>query len=608
MDFPMNIFSAVKSEIRNFLGSLGLFTKVTLGITLTVTLIICLVTALITVISSKSILAKEEALSREGLEKIHTSVLAKYNLMYNQNTLIYMQDHIASILSRTVKNPEDIYHQENVSVILSYLNYLCHSDADIIDTIIITEKIGRVFSVSTPNGRSVRVSYPFAELPEIVTFGGNGGNISIFYFEKPDFILGYNIPIISIWMKIYDLAFLPEQRTIGYLAVNYPLEVFHSSLRIIEELTKGDYYVTNEQTTVIYSSNSAALNKPFDSVILPKDAVVNSRIVGMSGIAVSSVLSRSRLRGDINILILQMFIILGFSVAVIFFTTALLYRYYRRHLAMLSDAMNTISSGNFSLRLPVERMDELGKISDTFNRTCETLDSYIKLNYIAEMGRRTAELNALQAQINPHFLFNTLEGIRMSALEAGAFETSEMLEKLGSLFRWIMRFDTKYVYLEDEIEYLESYLSLQRLRLGDCVDWKINIPSRLRFSEIPKFILQPAIENAVVHGLADREDHIRIVLSAKTEKGFLIITVADNGRGMSGESLGRFRSHIAGEITWPGFGIGMLNVHSRIRMLFGDPCGIIVESEERKGTVITITLPEIDKRGPEIHVQNDHNR
>ena len=114
--------------------------------------------------------------------------------------------------------------------------------------------------------------------------------------------------------------------------------------------------------------------------------------------------------------------------------------------------------------IPIYHNDELGKLAAQFNEMCEKLDLQIKMHYKAEVGRRTAELNALQAQINPHFLYNTIESIRMCSVENQDFVVSEMLIQLGRLFHWMIQLDKQIVYVEDEIEYNESYLSLQSLR------------------------------------------------------------------------------------------------------------------------------------------------
>ena len=155
--------------------------------------------------------------------------------------------------------------------------------------------------------------------------------------------------------------------------------------------------------------------------------------------------------------------------------------------------MQEIKDGDISVRLPVESSDEIGMLSSSFNDMCERLDDYIKRNYDAEIRRRTAELNALQAQINPHFLFNTIESIRMKAVEEGNMEIAQMLSLLGNMFRWSMRFDEKIVYIEDEVDYISSYLQLQRFRFSDKIDIDISVPDSLLDYGIPKLVLQPCL-------------------------------------------------------------------------------------------------------------------
>ena len=171
-----------------------------------------------------------------------------------------------------------------------------------------------------------------------------------------------------------------------------------------------------------------------------------------------------------------------------------------------------------------------------------------------------------------------------------------MLLKLGNMMRWMMLFHQQIVYLEDELEYNDSYLSLQRLRYADSFDSEIRVPEELLYLGIPKFTIQPIVENALVHGLQENGMSGTISIDVQQRGRDLQICVSDNGMGMAPDVLARLRAHITKQQKDPSFGIGMQNVHSRIQMLFGNAYGIAIDSTRSQGTAVTITLPAIPKK------------
>jgi sensor histidine kinase YesM len=211
------------------------------------------------------------------------------------------------------------------------------------------------------------------------------------------------------------------------------------------------------------------------------------------------------------------------------------------------------------------------------------------------MKLREAELNSLQAQINPHFLFNTIESIRMKALDDGDPDVARMLSKLGGIFRWSTRFNEKIVFLEDEIEYVSSYLELQSIRFNNSIDIDIRIDDKHLDNGIPKLILQPIIENAIMHGLFSGVKDAAIVVEAAERQGQLVLTVEDNGRGMKEPDLHALRERIKSGEPDEKHSIGLKNVHDRIRLLFGEPFGIEINSTYRCGMAVEIHIPYMKK-------------
>ncbi|RIX59720.1 sensor histidine kinase [Paenibacillus nanensis] len=279
----------------------------------------------------------------------------------------------------------------------------------------------------------------------------------------------------------------------------------------------------------------------------------------------------------------------GIAVTILFsyFTV---YRYARRTRTIVK-AMKQAQQGNLSVRVPTGRNDELDEIADRFNRMCEELLRYINQVYVSEIKQKHAELVAFQAQINPHFLYNTLEAIRMRALTQGAADVGEMAYVLGSLFRYAVKSET-LVTIEDEAEYSKQFLELYRIRYRDKLSYSIEIDNDVKHYRIFKLSLQPLIENAVVHGIRPSKPGNKISIKARREEDAILLELADNGRGMNEEKLTRVRLALEGH-EGPGgsASLGLRSVHERIRLTYGERYGLRLASEPDGGTVVRLYLP-----------------
>lgn len=274
------------------------------------------------------------------------------------------------------------------------------------------------------------------------------------------------------------------------------------------------------------------------------------------------------------------------------FTYMAVYRYAKRT-RVIVKAMKQAQQGNLAVRIPTGRNDELDEISQRFNQMCEELMSYINQVYVSEIKQKHAELVAFQAQINPHFLYNTLEAIRMRAMTQGAPDAGEMAYVLGNLFRYAVKSDT-IVTLEDEIDYCRQFLELYRIRYKDKIDYRITIDEKLKSSQLFKLTLQPLLENAIVHGIRSSGHPNLITISAYVveDPSSLIVEVADNGKGMDSEKLKAVRETLAcTDSELASQSLGLRNVHERIRLMHGNAYGLSIDSRRAEGTVVRVSLP-----------------
>lgn len=254
------------------------------------------------------------------------------------------------------------------------------------------------------------------------------------------------------------------------------------------------------------------------------------------------------------------------------------------------DAMDKVKQGNLNIKIPLtSHTDEINYISDNFNQMCKELNKYIDKSYKAELDQKKAEMVALQNQINPHFLYNTLESIRMKAICNNDKEVGHMLYILSTLFRKQLK-DKSIVTLETELDYCKKYIEIFKFRYYDTFKFSIDCPDPLKNIEIPKFSLQPIVENYFVHGirLSDNDNFIKIKLALND--GEVWIDIIDNGYGIDEEKRKTLNQKLKHQV-YEGDSLGIINVHRRIVLEYSELYGISLITNDRKENVIRIKLP-----------------
>jgi two-component system sensor histidine kinase YesM len=223
------------------------------------------------------------------------------------------------------------------------------------------------------------------------------------------------------------------------------------------------------------------------------------------------------------------------------------------------------------------------------------IDRLIHERYRTQLVLKEAEFRSLQAQINPHFLYNTLESINWLAQLRRADDIAGMVQALGAILRASIDRNAVLIGLRDELELLRSYVLIQRVRYGARLRVDIEVPEGCADVTIPRLTLQPLVENAIKYGLERSSRPCRVVVSAVADDGQVRVAVRDNGPGMSEDLVRRL---LRGKIAPRGSGIGIKNIHERLRSLYGARGVLAIESRLRKGTTVTITLPRAGGREP----------
>lgn len=285
-----------------------------------------------------------------------------------------------------------------------------------------------------------------------------------------------------------------------------------------------------------------------------------------------------------TILTVTVMVTLAVALGVLYFV-----RRQTRPLHALSETMKQAGEGNLDVRAGVVGTREVRQLSATYNQMMEELKEYVERVRDIEKEKRTAEIRALQMQINPHYMYNTLASIKWLALQGDVQRTTSVIDAFISLLRNTISNAEEFVTVGQEIENLKNYVLITQTRYGDNVQVEYYTLARCLEYKVPKLILQPFVENAFFHGFPEGKKGT-IQVSVRTDRQYLRFDIEDDGVGMTTEKLLHIRekeTEKGGHFT----GIGVNNVDNRIKMIYGTDYGINIVSEEDKGTKITIRIP-----------------
>ncbi|CAM4451790.1 cache domain-containing sensor histidine kinase [Paenibacillus typhae] len=282
-----------------------------------------------------------------------------------------------------------------------------------------------------------------------------------------------------------------------------------------------------------------------------------------------------------------------------------------RPIGQLASFMSKAQSGDLTIRYWGNRSDEIGMLGRSFNTMLVQISRLLSLTELQARQKREAELRSLQAHIKPHFLYNTLDTIHWMARSKGAEDIAGVVQSLSKLFRLGLSKGSDIIPLSDELEHIVSYLQIQHTRYSSKLSYSISADPRLGELYVLKLLLQPIVENAIYHGIKERRGPGRITIAVEEREGDLYLTVTDDGAGMAAERLALLNKRLdsagangeaaeadQGAIDSSGSGYGILNVQARIRLTYGEPYGLHIESAAGSGTVVTVRHPVVRSSSP----------
>lgn len=285
-----------------------------------------------------------------------------------------------------------------------------------------------------------------------------------------------------------------------------------------------------------------------------------------------------------------------FLVLILSYLTYRIISYLLKEMYKLMNTMKEAESGDFGVKVDVDGYSEIGQLAYHFKSMLSKINRLIADAVNKNAVTKEAELRALKTQIDSHFLFNTLENIKMMAEIKGDYETSDAVTSLGSMMRYNLRWKNDFVLLQEELSHIKNYVDIMNLRLDSRLTIMIDVPDELMATEVLKMSLQPIVENAVKHGLTpvlyEKQGEIR--LHAYRNETDIVIEIFDNGTGMAAEDVKNLNEKIRAGLDAEsnrGTGIGLVNVNERMQLLYGEEYGLEVQSKESEYTKVAFHVP-----------------
>ncbi len=437
-------------------------------------------------------------------------------------------------------------------------------------------------------------------------------------FGKPVFVRTYELPnIVNENLKpVYvfgvarGIVQLKTGFVIGIILVNTEvsyLETLCSEVKLTDNhrllIMDGEYCIYDsfkEFTAKEIPEGHSILDIPTDSngsfykcKVDKNMCYATSLSSDKYGLRVVSITPENELLGGLSRIQSANFVELILIVLLTLMLTYFALRQVVAPITLLSSMMKMAEDGDFSNHVKIEARDEVGRLADSYNSLIDKINSLIKEVYLEKINANELELQMLQSQINPHFLYNTLESISMMATINDDEITADMTASLGSILRYSISDLNVPVSLGDEINHVKQYFELQEYRFKNQYSLDVDVPTSLYYIQTPKLILQPVVENAIYHGMSTMRDGGVIKISAeKVERGVLTIRVTDNGAGIPEEKLQSLNDYI-NEKNELFDSIGLRNVNRRIKLFCDPDAGVFVESQEGLGTTVSIRYTSI---------------
>lgn len=466
----------------------------------------------------------------------------------------------------------------------------------------------------------------------IYIFSANDG---LFYENAEGMLPGYNVKNESWYQSIADLSvhqmFVPPHveskyfngnnqmnfsyvraltntyngRFMGVLVIDLNVKALTDIIEATKSKAMGEIYITDSQNQIIFreagtvapsASDELKVGQTFDMSHLSnhfrQSNFLLSKHSSQTGWNIIYIVPKSQLYVPVNNIRDATLLIILIGSLLFISISYFISRSLSKPVQRLQQSIRAIEDGDLNVRVKVESNDEIGQLSVSFNRMVQNINNLIYDVYDFELKNKQAELNVLQNQINPHFIYNTLETFNMMAILDENYKMSDALTAFSRILRFNFQNKEKIVPIDKELSYLTDYVDLQKLRYTDQFDVDISADETVRQYGIIKMIIQPLVENAIYYGFDDAVKKIHIRVSIQKQEADLILTVSDDGIGMTPEKLEDVQKSLhTEEASMKSGSIGLNNIDERVKLYFGSQYGLTISSIYGSGTDVRIVIP-----------------
>lgn len=526
-----------------------------------------------------------------------------YNLGVGNGADSYLSfDHFRKILTGEEYEPE-FMEQDRQRDMQGFLQYLQSVDGYINSVHVLSSGNGSedlAFHYSVYN-TFFNNEEKFEELVEYGTLDKENKNLMLIPPHTTAYYYGNQERVFTVARNYFDLRG-PVGKTpyVATIFLDVDIKRIDKIFGSVEFTGNEQIYVVDEDGKCFYSNNDdvigSNLAQNLQDIQKDEDWFVVSADGKKYGLSVYICMDAGVAFSDIRKMQRLMYGCILLSILLLFAGSFYFSDRLTKPMQRLVNQMKKVGKGNFDIEIPVQSSDEIGALAESFNEMSRELKKYIDQSYLAQIRQNEAELTALKSQIYPHFLYNTLEIIRMTALEdEEKSKVPEMIEALSQQIHYIIGPMQDLVPLEQEITIVRKYVYLLNCRIKGKVKLMVNAQGASMI-QVPKLILQPLVENAYVHGIKPKQGSGSIMIEAHRKGDTLEISVMDNGVGMNQDGIDKILRLLEGDA--PGIknqynwqSIGLKNVHDRIRYLYGEEYGIQITSTVGVGTMICVVLP-----------------
>ncbi|MGF7048619.1 two-component system sensor histidine kinase YesM [Paenibacillus sp. DS2015] len=563
---------------------------------------------------SQSIVEKELDIQKNAMESVSQYLDAKYVAVKDMTIATYRNESLSSNLSYFLTHPFQEYAQHKLDQyyndnedkstdVLEFLKGQLNNDADIRNLMLYSADQQNLFTFDqNKQFNMVSTNAAHSYIPDVMAQESKHISLPNVWVRKA--INQWDSRLFSVRVPLNDKMTL---KNIGQLLVFYDADKISNVLSSYKGKLKGNIAIISVDGGVLYDSSSqyyetsypyadqSALYSDKSTKPADKEMYINKLISNEGGYIVIGVVPKNVISQAYNGLRNTIIMISAICIIISIVIPSLFVANYAKRTNGIIKFTRKVKNGDLKARIEDNGEDELGQISKSFNYMMDDLNLYIDRVFKAEIKQKHTELAALQARINPHFLYNTLEVIRMRAISQGAGDVSEMIYILSVLFKSLVQ--QKEIHLfKDELEACRLYLELFRIRFKDKFSFQIEIDPIQSLRVVMKMSLQPLIENYIVHGIRTERMDNHLSIRVLQEIGFIKVTIEDNGRGIDPQRLAQIKDSLD-KPEEEGGSFGLRSVHTRLKLLYGPSYGIDIQSELDNGTTIIVRFPDMEGKG-----------